>query len=69
MQGSIYWKIHPPRGEGKYQPMPFGGKNTKSGREKERTCKQKRKKGEKGRTRKEKDKRGSKRVKQMQNTE
>jgi hypothetical protein len=35
----------PPRGE-KYQPMSFGGKNMKRGREKGGKCKRKRKKGE-----------------------
>ncbi len=38
----------PPRG-GKYHPMSFGGKNMKSGREKEEKCKIKRKKGERKR--------------------
>ncbi len=45
-QGSINWKI-PPRGEGEYQPLSFGEKNMKSGREKEGKCKRKRKKGKK----------------------
>jgi hypothetical protein len=47
-QGSVYWKILHPLG-GKYQPMSFGGKNMKSGREKEGKCKRKRKKGERKR--------------------
>ncbi len=52
-QRSIYWKIPSPWG-GKYQPMSFGGKNMKSGREKEGKCKRKMKKGEeKGRSGKE----------------
>jgi hypothetical protein len=69
-KGLHNWNIPTPQGDG-YQPMSFGGKNMKSGREKEGKCKRKRKKGEekgrkgkeKGRKRKEKDKWGSKRVK------
>ncbi len=58
MQGSIYWKIRPPPGGGKYQPMSFGGKNMKREREKGGKCKRKRKKEE--RKRKEKGRRGKK---------
>jgi hypothetical protein len=36
----------PPGGGNKYQPMSFGGKNMKRGREKGEKCKRKRKKGE-----------------------
>jgi hypothetical protein len=44
----------PPPGGGKYQLISFGGKNMKSGREKEGNCKRKMKKGEeKGRRGKE----------------
>ncbi len=54
-QGSIYWKIpHTLGGGGKYQPMSFGGKNMKSGREKRKNVKEKGRKGkEKGRRGKE----------------
>jgi hypothetical protein len=48
-QGSIYWKIPPPWGKEKYQPMSFGGKNMKRGREKGGKCKRKRKKEERKR--------------------
>jgi hypothetical protein len=52
-----------PWGE-KYQPMSFGGKNMKSGREKEGKCKIKRVQGEEKRRRgKEKEKREGERVK------
>jgi hypothetical protein len=43
-QGSICWKIPPPLGGGKYQPMTFGGKNMKRRREKGGKCERKRKK-------------------------
>jgi hypothetical protein len=49
----------PPRGGKNYQPMSFGGKNMKMGREKGGKCKRKGK--EKGRKWKENEKRGSKR--------
>jgi hypothetical protein len=45
-QGSIFWKIPPPLGGGKYQPMSFGGKNMNRGREKGGKYIRKRKKGE-----------------------
>jgi hypothetical protein len=61
----------PPPGEGKYQPMSFGGKNMKrviekgeNVEEKERKRKeQERKRKEKGRKGKENEKRGRKGVK------
>jgi hypothetical protein len=43
-QGSIYWKICPPPGGKKYQPMSFWGENIKCGRGKGK-CKIKKKKG------------------------
>jgi hypothetical protein len=43
---SIYWKLPPPPlGGGKYQPMSFGEKNIKSGREKRENVKEKGRKG------------------------
>jgi hypothetical protein len=45
LQGDIYRKILPPHVGGDYQPMSFGGKNIKIGREKRGKCKIKRKKG------------------------
>jgi hypothetical protein len=63
-QGSLYWKIPPPPGWGKYQPMSFGGNNVKRGRENRGKCNRKRKKGERIRKKGEEDeKRGIKREK------
>jgi hypothetical protein len=42
----LYIGKYPFPREGKYQPMSFGGKNMKSGREKGGKCKRKRKKAE-----------------------
>jgi hypothetical protein len=56
-QGSISWKISPPPGVGKYQPVIGEEKIWKRVEKKERKFKRKTKKG------KEKEKMGSKRVK------
>ncbi len=54
----------PPPGGGKYQPISFGGKNMKRGREKRENVKEKGRKGkEKGRKGKENEKKGRNRVK------
>jgi hypothetical protein len=47
-RGLYIGKSSPPGG-GKYQPMSFGGKNMKRGREKGGKCKRKRKKWERKR--------------------
>jgi hypothetical protein len=48
-QGSIYWKIPPPLGEGEISSDVIWGKNMKRGREKEEKCKRKKKKEERKR--------------------